>query len=310
MKMHARTKQRGFMLIGLLVFASIAIVIITAFVGLAGSTLRLARYVAERELAVQIAEAGVDYYRWHLAHDPGDYQDGTGASGPYAHVFYNKAGEHIGDFILTITPPAIGSTIVTVESEGRIATTSIGSAITRTVRTRLAIPSFAKYAVVANDVMRFGAGTEIFGPVHSNNGIRFDGLAHNLVSSSRTSYDDPDHTGGNEFGVHTHVSPTDPLPPSTPPVRTDVFEVGRIFPVPAVDFAGITSDLANMKADAQVDGRYLAPSGDEGYHLVFATNDTVSVYRVNSLRHPPSGCSSSATGWGTWSITSGGEDRE
>ncbi|OHA26706.1 MAG: hypothetical protein A3C06_00115 [Candidatus Taylorbacteria bacterium RIFCSPHIGHO2_02_FULL_46_13] len=302
------SERGGFMLIGLLVFASIAIVIITAFVALASSTLLLARYVAERELAIQIAEAGVDYYRWHLAHNPSDYEDGTGVSGPYTHEFYNKTGEHIGDFILTITPPSTGSTIVTVESEGRIATTSIGSGISRTVRTRLAIPSFAKYAVVANDVMRFGEGTEIFGPVHSNNGVRFDGLAHNLVSSSRTSYDDPDHSGGNEFGVHTHASPTDPLPPSTPPIRAGVFEAGRVFPVPAVDFAGITSDLANMKDDAQIAGRYFAPSGDDGYHLVFAVNDTFSVYRVNNLRNPPGGCSSSGqSGWGTWSIANGGE---
>ena len=39
------------------------------------------RFRVDRERAIQIAEAGVDYYRWHLAHVPDDYQDGTGAAG-------------------------------------------------------------------------------------------------------------------------------------------------------------------------------------------------------------------------------------
>jgi hypothetical protein len=52
--------------------------------------------------------------------------------------------------------------------------------------------------------MRFGAGTEVFGKIHSNVGIRFDGVAHNVISSGVASFDDPDHGGGNEFGVHTH----------------------------------------------------------------------------------------------------------
>ncbi|MEK7518632.1 MAG: hypothetical protein AAB549_01795, partial [Patescibacteria group bacterium] len=31
------------------------------------------RFRVDRERAIQIAEAGVDYYRWHLAHVPDDY---------------------------------------------------------------------------------------------------------------------------------------------------------------------------------------------------------------------------------------------
>ena len=152
--------------------------------------------------------------------------------------------------------------------------------------------------------MRFGAGTEVFGPIHSNQGIRFDGLAHNVVTSAVTSYDDPDHSGGNEFGVHTHIIPTDPLPPSVVPQRTDIFEVGRQFPLPAVDFAGITADLAQMKTDAQTNGFYRPSAGALGYHIVLKTDDTFDLYRVTGLVNPPSGCTNNAgqSGWSTWSI--------
>ncbi len=33
-------------------------------------------YKHNREMAFQIAEAGVNYYRWHLAHNKTDYKDG------------------------------------------------------------------------------------------------------------------------------------------------------------------------------------------------------------------------------------------
>src|SRR3989344_2911271 len=275
--------MRGQLLIQVLVFAAIAILVLVGIASFVSVSIQAGRITVQRELAIEIAEAGIDYYRWHLAHSPNDYQDGTGSAGPYVHNLLDKNGNIVGQYILDIIPPPVGSTLVTITSTGKI---SANPNLQRKIQTKLAIPSIAKYAVIANAAMRFGAGTEVFGPIHSNGGIRFDGLAHNLVTSSVSSYDDPDHTGGNEFGVHTHVSPTDPLPPAQVPSRPDVFEAGRQFPVPAVDFAG---------------------SGGLGYRIVLKTNDTFDLYRVNSLVSPPSGCSSSQSGWGTWSInTTGG----
>jgi hypothetical protein len=115
--------------------------------------------------------------------------------------------------------------------------------------------------------MRFGQGTDIYGKVHSNGGIRVDGVAHNVVSSLVSSYQDPDHTGGPEFGVHTHVNPPPgsginnnfrSLESGTGPVptRADVFLAGRQFPVSEVSFNGVTSDLGLMKTQA------MSPNGN------------------------------------------------
>src|SRR5690606_34193692 len=57
------------------------------------------------EQALNIAEAGVNYYRWHLAHDPDDYQDGTGEDGVYTHTYQDPEGGEIGNFDLEILPP-------------------------------------------------------------------------------------------------------------------------------------------------------------------------------------------------------------
>lgn len=302
--------QKGSLMIQALVFGSIAVVMIGALVSWAAINIKSGKVAIKREQALQIAEAGIDYYRWHLAHAATDYQDGTGVAGPYVHDFLDKDGVKIGEYSLQITPPPTGFTSVRIRSTGTLLS---DPSITRTVETVLAIPSLAKYAIASNSDIRFGEGTEVFGPIHSNGGIRFDGLAHNLVTSSRTSYDDPDHTGGSEFGVHTHLNtpPTsvnnafraNEAPPTSPvPNRTDVFMAGRQFPVPAIDFLGFTTDLATIKTNAQSAGRYFGASGALGYRVLFKTDDTFDLYRVNNITPTPNNCAETTTGWGTWSI--------
>jgi len=293
--------NQGQILVQALVFGVIAVIFISGLVPWITIGIKSSRQTINREQAIQIAEAGIDYYRWHLAHAPHDYQDGTGEAGPYIHDFRDKNGDIIGQFILNITPPPLGSSLITVESTGKI----IADAnISRSITTELVKPSIATYAVAANDIMRFGVGTEVFGPVRSNKGIRFDGIAHNIVSSAVADYDDPDHTGLKEFGVHTHISPVDPLPPAPVPSRPDVFETGRQFPVPAIDFTGITTDLAEMRIDAVANGFHRTSSGDLGYHVVLKTNDTFDLYRITKFVRAPSGCENqSQSGWGTWSIS-------
>lgn len=294
-------QPQGYILLIVLVFSSIGVLVIGGLIHWAITDIQASRQSFEREQSFQIAEAGIDYYRWHLAHAPTDYQDGTGTVGPYVHDFLDKDGNIIGHFSLDITPPPTGSTIVNVISTG---STTSEAAVERSIQVQFAKPSIAKYAVVANDVMRFGDGTEVFGPIHSNQGIRFDGLAHNVITSSVSTYDDPDHSGGNEFGVHTHNAPTDPLPPSAVPQRPDVFEVGRIFPVPVVDFGGITADLAVIKSEAQALGFYRANSGALGYRIRFKTDGNFDLYRVTAYTNAPANCTNvmSQSGWGTWSV--------
>jgi len=295
--------QKGQLTIAVLLFGTVAIVILAGLIVWVDLSLRMAYRSIQRDSAFRVAEAGIEYYRWHLAHAPDDFEDGTGQPGPYAHNFFDKSGNKIGEFKLEITPPSVGSTVVTVRSIGTVEGVS---GIEKTIEVKFAKPSFAKFAAVLNDAVRFGEGTEVFGQIHSNGGIRFDGIAHNIVTSAVASYNDPDHSGNIEFGVHTHVAPIDPSPPNSMPNRPDVFMAGRQFPVPAIDFSGITTSLADIKLGAQTAGRYFGPTNQKGYHIVFRTNDTFDIYRVTSITSPPNGCISvlGQKNWGTWSIQS------
>lgn len=295
--------KKGYIILTLLLVISIFVPLLLVFVGWSVTSLRVVERTLQREVAFHIAEAGIDYYRWHLAHDPEDFQDGTGLPGPYVHQVNDKNGTPIGSFSLDITEPPIGSTLVTIESTG---TTLADPDVSRTIRTQLAVPSLATYAVVANAAMRFGEGTEVFGPIHSNGGIRFDGFIHNIISSAKETYTDTDSDActGSSWGVHTCLSPADPAPNLEPSARPDVFAVGREYPVPQVDFSGIINDLSEIKTAAQADGHYYGDSGASGYHIVLKTDDTFDLYRVDSMVSAPSGCYSSQADWGTWSVNS------
>ncbi|MEK7657647.1 MAG: hypothetical protein AAB366_00390 [Patescibacteria group bacterium] len=312
-------KLKGQMALQVLIYSGLTVILMTGFLMWADTNINASIRYSNRALALNIAESGIEYYRWHLAHNNDDYTDGTGGSGPYIHDFYDKSGNKIGEFILDITPPPIGSSVVTIKSTGKI---DADSMIEKIIEVKMGIPSFAKYASVSNADVRFGSGTDVSGEIHSNGGIRFDGYARNLVTSALPNYDDPDHGGNNEFGVHTHVTSgggggpvvdnsfrSQEAPPNSVQNRTDVFSIGRSFPVPVVDFSGITQTLSQIKENASSSGFYRGPSGAFGYEIYLKTDDTFDLYRVSALVSSPSSqCTNSKNqannqdGWGIWSI--------
>ena len=304
--------KRGDVLLSVIVFSAIAVTITIALVNWGALLLTSVRSVAAREQALQIAEAGIDYYRWHLAHSPVDYKDGTCATvcsnGPYTHQFTDKDGTVIGAYQLTITPPLNGSTLVTIVSKG---TVTSNASLSRTLKVTMGMASWAQYSVVANDNMNFGSGTVIYGPVHSNYGIHFEGTSYGLMTSGLTQYTDLD-VGTVQYAVYTNANG---LPDPTPPTAIDLtrhsfggagttmFYAGRKLAVPTVDFTALNNTLANLKTAAIGSSSYYGTTTSLGYHFVLNTNNTYDVYKVTALVPAPNNCSNSTQSrWGTWSI--------
>lgn len=294
---------QGSALAYVLVIMAIVMIILVSMLGYITSQLNFSASRVQREEAFHLAEAGVYYYRWYLAHEVSGktaqevsdfWQSGNplGVSEPFEGEFYDQDGSVVGKYRLEVERPSANSTIVMVKSTGW---TYRMPNVTRTVRVRFRRPSWSEFAVLANDFMRFGEGTEVYGKIHSNKGIRFDGTAYNVVSSLAPTFDDPDHFGGNEFGVHTHVrmppltgisdSPlSSEMPPTNPvPLRNDVFLAGRQFPVPEISFNGALSDLSYMKQQAGISGHGLYfDNAGYGRHIVLKTDGTMDVSLVNN----------------------------
>jgi hypothetical protein len=287
---HNMSGLSGSALAYALVIMSAVAVLLTSILGFISSQAKYSIQRQSQEQSLRVAEAGVHFYKWYLAHQLNGrtnsqidafWSGGTalGQTAPYTADFHDPYGSAIGQYSIEVTPPIAGSTIVYVLVEGW---TEKYPAVKRTIRVRLRRPSWSESAVLANNFMRFGEGTEVYGRIHSNGGIRFDGVAHNVISSSLSSFNDPDHGGGDEFGVHTHVTPTDPLPPAAVPARLDVFEAGRSFPLATVDFNGVLGDLNTMKSEAQAGrGRYFDNTG-VGRKITLKTNGTYDICKINT----------------------------
>jgi len=325
MKNKTKRNKIGSALAYALIIMAVVLIILTSILGYITNQVKFSSNRVQKEKAFQIAEAGIYFYRWYLAHETAGktaqevnnfWQNGDplGVSSAYQGDFTDPEGGVIGSYSIEAERPKAGSTIVIVKSTGW---TIQEPNLKRIIQVRFRRPSWSEYAVLANDFMRFGPGTEVFGKIHSNEGIRFDGLAHNIVSSLNTTYDDPDHGGSNEFGVHTHVNPPPdsgvnnnfrPLeaPPNSVPSRSDVFLIGREFPVPEISFTGVSFDLSFMRAESlSGHGQYFDNS--YGRHIILKSNGTMDVCKVSSYDSSSYRIYSyrKNSGWGTCSSCSG-----
>lgn len=263
------TGENGSVTPALLIITSTFVIIIYAMLFMLTLQLDFSNRSTASEEALHIAESGINYYRWHLAHDPDDFQDGTGGTGPYVHDYLDPQGTKTGQFSLEITPPTDGSGIVTITSTGN---TSQFSQIKRKITVKYGKPSLTKYSNLSNASMWFGSGITVNGLVHTNNGIRMDGVNTSLVTSANETY-----TCGSETGCH---------PPKQKPGVWGAGPGGAQglwqYPMPRVDFDSLAFDLNIMQEAAINEGLYLEDSNAQGYHIIFLGNGTFRVNRVTN----------------------------
>lgn len=222
------------------------------------------------ERALTVAQAGAEYYRWHLAHDPQDFTDGTGNPGPYVHNMSDPYGNTEGTFSLDISPPTSGSSIITITSEGFI---NSHPEIKRTVKTRYGIPSLAKYSFLNNANVWFGQKITIHGKVFSNGGIRMDGTHDSTIQSAKETY-----ICGTETGCDPSTTKPGIWGDGQP---KDLWE----FPTTPVDFTSIALDFSKMKTAAQQNGVYLESSGSYGYHVTFNIDGSYTIKKVTAAQN-------------------------
>lgn len=295
----SQNKKGSAIAYALVVIAMVSI-LLSSVVQFVANQAKSAYQVQSKEQAFQIAEAGVNFYRWYLAHETDgktsmqvrDFWQGTspypyGLQTAFEKEYVDAQGGALGKYSIRIPEEVdLSSTIVKIEVTGW---TYKYPNLKRTIKVRFRRPSWSENSVLANDFMRFGEGTTVNGKIHSNSGIRFDGIATNVVSSSLSTFDDPDHSGGVEFGVHTHVN----VPPATgvndsqrpleaPPKaisqRIDVFKAGRKFPVTQVDFASVVSDISYMRSQAAIK----FDNSGVGRRIILKTDGTFDVCKVSS----------------------------
>jgi hypothetical protein len=190
------------------------------------------------------------------------------------HTYNDPEGEAVGTFSLDIDGNLKCGQVTAIDI------TSTGAPLTDPTRTstifaRYARESVAAYSYIINSAVIAGADRTIYGKYHSNNGIRMNANNLSVVESSVSTWNCTSSYG---------CSPAQPNAPGV--LGSGSNPALWVYPVPQVDFAGITVNLTTLKAAAQTGGGlyFGAASGgvnDRGYHFIFRVNGTVDVYRVS-----------------------------
>jgi hypothetical protein len=180
--------MRGVTTLMIIIFMSVFLLILGALSSFALEEARYGNAILDREQALNSADAGLEYYRWFLAHNPGNLTNGTGSAGPYAYAVNDaETGANIGNASISV----VGNTQCGVVQS--IDITSVGKStlnpgFPRTLFARYMQPSVAGYSYLLNSNVHAGADRVITGPYFSNGGINMDGSNNSTVSSAVSTW--------------------------------------------------------------------------------------------------------------------------
>ncbi|MEK7100997.1 MAG: hypothetical protein AAB921_02765, partial [Patescibacteria group bacterium] len=251
--MTHKNPVRGYLMLTTIVFGAIFFGVLGALASFVLTENKLQMNTTSGNRGLAIAEAGLEYYRWFLAHNPNDLQNGTGVPGPYTIAYDDPEGGQTGTITLTVTGNAScgQTTSIDIRSTG---TPLENPGADRTIVARYARPTVAQFSYVLNSTVWAGDDRVISGPYHSNGGIRMDGTANAPVTSSLSSWLCTSSFGCSPNQTKAGVWGTGP--------NQSLWE----YPVPQVDFAGIAADFTNLKTTATASGLYFPrySSGNSG----------------------------------------------
>ncbi|OGI25743.1 MAG: hypothetical protein A3J76_00130 [Candidatus Moranbacteria bacterium RBG_13_45_13] len=317
MNNKSRNNSKGSVLTYLLVGMFIASILLVSIVQYITSQIKYGFHNYYKEEAFQIAESGMNFYKWYLAKEmetrttPQDVLDFWANSDPIGTEHdCDEAGAYVvdyeysgvsGHYCLEVTPPDEWSTIFTVRSVGW---TDREPNTKRTIQVRFRRPSFSEYMIVGNQQFVLNDEAVVHGRLHSNEGISFNGTAYNVVSSEQEDY----YYIGGIIGIGAGTKPgvwTYWPGEYNNTLDQDVFQVGKQigtddgathwdFPSANayIDFARTESqeginppeagDPCNPTGHTFCDsnGCYFTNCG-EGQHIIFGGN-TMTVCTVNS----------------------------
>ena len=284
--LKAESYSRGVTVMLVLVFMGIFIFLLGTILSYVLTQGKYGRALYAREQAVNVAEGGLEYYRWFLAHNPNIMVNGAGLVSPASYAVDDPEVGALGTASVTASLNTSCGVVQSADlaSEG---TANIDQLYKRTLYARYMRPSVAEYSNIINANVWAGADRNITGAYHSNGGVRMDGTSNSIVSSALSTW-----SCTSSFGC----SPTQTKP--------GVFGSGSgaalwQFPSASFNFAGISTDFPTLQTYATNDGIKLDPtsvrvngvqqggtfssvggSDQRGFRIVLRSDDTVDIYRV------------------------------
>jgi hypothetical protein len=301
-------KQKGAIITLVLVFGFMFLILISGLLGFILLQMRQSQQRVIWNEALQIAEAGVNYYRWRQAHieeaNPGTFWDGKDLNKAICATHPERDPEcniydfeGIGEFKLEVTLPSACSETVKIKSSGWLSDYPDKS---RAILARYGKKSLSQYVFLTDDKVWFkeeeGMTIEVGGKIHSNQGIRMDMANNSLVSSAKDNW------------LCTPAYGCSPCPSDCEEVwwwwcycpgvfgsaggQEEAKYLWSYSDINTIPFDKITLDLNEMKSKAQtpptgVKGVYLGTISDNpnyyGYHVIFQNDGSFKVKKVTGV---------------------------
>ena len=270
-----RKNKKGSALVFTLILLMVVSIIFTSIIQYVTSQIKFSLHTARMEETFNVAEAGIHFYRWYIAHEidgltPAQVEAFWENTSPYPHGVntpYEADFEGVGKYRLEVTPPESGSTSITVKSTGW---TYKEPGLIRVIQVRLRRPAWSEYVIFSNSNLEIADGTETFGKVHSNGGIRFQGVAHNLVSSAVPTYS---YGGLTKDGVWTSWSSQ-----YNTTMSNSVFLGGKAVGIGEEDFDSVIISFNQMFLEAQT-LHFDWGSATQGHQIVLK-GDVFDIYAI------------------------------
>ncbi len=301
-----RDGQRGSSLITTIALTGILALLVLASLSFARSSTQSTARQGRAEIAIQVADAGVNRYISRLVEDPRYYEhyvdlaedprvapNGTvvqpgspwtagvswtyQAGGPKTWIELQDERYGKAAYSLRITPPAAGSDIVTVLSSARADRTS-PQPVTRTIQSQIRPTSIADYQMISNATIKYGSTATTTGKLYSAVDINHQGVAKAPAYAAHWT------CSSNNFAC-----PSASVPPAVFTAgaynATTVPSFRDQFPMP-IDFGQFTSARLDVKDAAAAQGRAFNDPSASAWMIQFLADGRARVFRITGTSDP------------------------
>ncbi len=301
--------QDGISLITTIALTGILAMLVLASLSFARSANTQTARTGRTDIALQVADAGVNQYISRLVEDPRYYDHwvdpaedpridpygavhapGTawtpGVSWTYAgpsQTWTQLQDARFGKaaYSLRITPPPSGSDLVTVQSTGQAGRTD-PNPVTRSVQSQIHPTSIADFQIISNATIHYGSAATTTGKLYSAVDINHEGVATAPAYAAHFACSTGSTTGCNSSSRPAAVYQAG----AYDSVSVPSFQ--NKFPTP-IDFSQFTSSLLDIKDAATSGGTAYNDPTANAWEVQFLADGRARIYKITGTSDPGAG---------------------
>src|SRR5680860_826624 len=297
--------QAGVSLITTIAITGILALLVLASLSFARSSTQQTARQGRTDIALQVADAGINEYESRLVEDPRYYDHWVDRAedpriDPYGAVHapgtawtpgvsWTYAGpsqtwSQIQDarfgtaaYSLRVTPPPAGSDLVTIQSTGQSGRNS-PNPVTRSVQSQIHPSSIADFQIISNATIKYGSTATTTGKLYSAGDINHQGVAeapayaqHYVCSSNYTNCPSSS-VPASVFRAGAYDSATTP-------------SFQKKFPTP-IDFSHFTQSRLDIKDAATAGGTAWNDPTASAWLVQFLADGRARVFRISGTSDP------------------------